>query len=255
MLYEYLNTVAGLVPLSPDLAILKSKLVPLMIIPGRDRWREELAKLVERVVVHGRGTGDCRDIHQVMVLVEEAILSYQVINCVYRGRSLKLQPLGVVYHWDKGQWYVIARNNAQKAVMPYLLNRFSRVQVSDEIFSDPADFDMDQYLQKRWGISSDQKLDMVIHFRSTVWHRTALERLKADVSRRRICNSDCRLEEQRDGSIILHDKVEGLSEFARWIRSYGDAAQVVEHASLRGIMAKTGRKMLARYGEAVVDNE
>ncbi len=255
LLYEYLNTIAGLVPLSPDLAILKSRLVPLMIIPGRDRWREELAKLVERVVVHGRGTGDDQDIHQVKALVEDAVYNYRVINCEYRGRSLKLQPLGVVYHWEKLQWYVIAQNNATNTIMPYFLNRFSQVRISDESFSSPAGFKMDEYLQKRWGISSDQKLEVVIHFKSTARHRTALEKLRADVSRRQLCNSDCQLEVQEDGSIILYDKVEGLSEFARWIRSYGDAAKVVKASSLREMMAKTGQKMLARYCQVVKDNE
>lgn len=255
LLYEYLTTVTDLVPLSPDLTILKSKLIPLMIIPGRYRWREELAKIVMRVIVHGRGTGDDQDTHQMMALAQEAVLNSRVIDGQYRGRSLKLHPLGVVYHWDKGQWYIIARNPAQRAVMPYLLNRFSRIQITDTVCDSPANFDMVKYLQKRWGISGDQKLDVIACFQSTDWHRTALEKLKADVSRRRICNGDCRLEEQADGSIILYDKVEGLSEFARWIRSYGDAVQVLEPAALRAMMYSTGRKMLARYGQGGADNE
>ncbi|WP_066635991.1 helix-turn-helix transcriptional regulator [Desulfolucanica intricata] len=255
LLYEYLNTVSGLVPLPPELGILKSKLAPLLIMPGRDRWREELAKLAERVIVHGRGAGEHQDIYRVMALVEEAVYSCRVINCEYRGRSLKLQPLGVVYHWDKGQWYVIAQNQAQKAVMPFHLNRFSRVQIESETFTVPGDFDMQKYLDKRWGISSDQKLDVVIQFNSTGWHRTALEKLRADVSRRQICNGDCRLEEQEDGSIILYDKVEGLSEFAHWLRSYGDAAKVIKSESLRRIMAGTGQKMLKRYGQGGQDYE
>ncbi|SFG37579.1 hypothetical protein SAMN05660649_01474 [Desulfotomaculum arcticum] len=79
LLYEYLSIFSGLVPLPPDLAILKSKLAPLLVIPRRDRWREELAKLAERVIVHGRGAGDQQDIHQVMDLVEQAVYNCRVI--------------------------------------------------------------------------------------------------------------------------------------------------------------------------------
>ncbi|SFG37599.1 WYL domain-containing protein [Desulfotomaculum arcticum] len=114
---------------------------------------------------------------------------------------------------------------------------------------------MEKDLEKRWGISSDQELDVVIHFKSTTWHRTALERLRADVSRRQVCNNNCKLANQEDGSIILYDKVEGLSEFAHWIRSYGDAAEIVKPESLREIMAGTGRKMLERYGQGGRGNE
>lgn len=255
LLYEYLSIFSGLVPLPPDLAILKSKLAPLLVIPRRDRWREELAKLAERVIVHGRGAGDQQDIHQVMDLVEQAVYNCRVINCQYRRRSLELRPLGIVYLWEKGQWYVIAQNRKQRTIMSFLLNRFSHIKISNETFTRPGDFNMEKDLEKRWGISSDQELDVVIHFKSTTWHRTALERLRADVSRRQVCNNNCKLANQEDGSIILYDKVEGLSEFAHWIRSYGDAAEIVKPESLREIMAGTGRKMLERYGQGGRGNE
>jgi len=249
LLYEYLNTLSGLVPLPPDLAMLKSKLAPLLIIPGRDRWREELAKVAERITVHGRGVGEQQDIHQVMTLVEEAVYNCRVINARYRGRSVELHPLGVVYHWVKGQWYVIAGNPAQKAIVSYALNRFSKVCTGSKTFDKPGNFKMEEFLSNRWGISNDKDLEVKVHFQSTPWNRTALEKLRADVSRRQICNSDCELEDHDDGSIILYDKVAGESEFARWLRSYGDAAQIMEPESLRQAMAKSGSKMLQRYGE------
>lgn len=129
------------------------------------------------------------------------------------------------------------------------------MQILDETFDKPEHFDVSGFLHNRWGISNDQQINVIVRFKNTVWHPIALEKLRADVSRRQLCHSHCQLDEQGDGSIILHDKVKGLSEFARWLRSYGDAAEVLEPESLRQKMALTGRKMLERYGQGGVASE
>jgi len=242
-IYEHLNNVAALVSLPPELAVLKSKLAPLFIVPDRYMWREKLLKLVERVAVHGSGVRENNDILQVLTLVEKAIYNCRAIDGEYRGRKVRLHPLGAVYHWEKGQWYVIARNPRQRAIMTFRLSRFSAVQVGNETFERPEGFDLKDYLEKRWGISSDRETDVTVRFSETAWHRTALEKLQADVSRR-----NCRLENCEDGTIILHDKVAGLSEFETWLRSYGDAAEVLQPGHLQKMLARTGSRMLQRYG-------
>ncbi|MDD3654440.1 MAG: hypothetical protein PHO01_09690 [Desulfotomaculaceae bacterium] len=53
LLYEYLNMISGMVPLSPHLASLKSKLMPVLVLPGCEEWREDLVKVMDRIIIHG----------------------------------------------------------------------------------------------------------------------------------------------------------------------------------------------------------
>lgn len=248
LLYEYLDMVSAMVPLPPDLAMLKSKLVPLMVIPRRSQWREDLVKVVDRIVVHGRGSGDPVETAKVIDLVEEAVFSSRAVLADYRGKSLQLHPLGVAYHWAKRHWYVIAANSSTNSITDYRADRISRIELSDEPFKKPGGFDLEKYLAGRWGMSSDAETSVKVRFNNTPWHMTALEKLQGDISRRQASHPDCRLERQPDGSILLRDRVTGTSEFAAWIRGYGDAAEVLEPGFLRQKMASTARKMLELYG-------
>lgn len=248
LLYEYLDMVSAMVPLPPDLAMLRSKLVPLMVMPRRRQWRENLVKVVDRIVVHGRGNGDPGETTRVIALVEEAVFGSRAVLVNYRGRALRLHPLGVAYHWEKRHWYVIALTNGRGTIMDYRADRITSVELSDETFAKPDGFDLDQHLAGRWGVSNDVETSVTVRFKNTAWHITALEKLQGDVSRRQTYHLDCRLEKQADGSILLKDRVTGLSEFTAWIRSYGDAAEVLEPECLRQRMALTARKMLDKYG-------
>jgi predicted DNA-binding transcriptional regulator YafY len=159
-----------------------------------------------------------------------------------------LWPLGLIYLWDKKQWYVVAINKENEGVTDFRADRFAKVELGEESFRRPEGFDLKEYMAAKWGISGDSESKIQVCFRNTGWHNTAMDKLKGDVSRRRVYCRDCELRERFDGSLLLKDKVAGLREFAAWLRSYGDAAEVLEPAALRRKMRKTAAKMLERYG-------
>lgn len=251
LLYEYLSAVSGLAPLPPELAGLACKLLPAVLMPGREDWREEVARLVGRITVHGRPAGDADHGARVVALLEEAVAGCRAVDASYRGRDLKLYPLGAVYHWEKMRWYVISFDPATRALSEYRADRFSRLEIcAGEAFERPAGFDLREHLAGRWGISSGPGQEVQVLFRDTRWHPTALDKLMADTARRQLYCPHCTLKKQPDKSVLLRDRVAGILEFASWVRSYGDAAQVLAPGQLCQKMGRTARNMLARYGAA-----
>lgn len=182
-------------------------------------------------------------------MLRDAVLQRRAITAGYLGRKVKLFPLSIVYHWEKRLWYVIAFDPANGKTTDYRADKLEGVKTGTETLPELGPFDPGEYLANRWGISSDSETLVRVRFKNTPWHLIALNKVKGDVSRRRIYHPECRLEMCPDGSVLLRDKVVGLSEFAAWLRSYGDAAEVLEPESLRRMMARTGRRMLERYGE------
>jgi predicted DNA-binding transcriptional regulator YafY len=247
LLFEYLNVVSGLAPLPPGLSSLAGKLVPAVVMPDRDTWREEMAKVASRIIVHGRGTVEPEDGKQVIALVEESAARCLSVTAQYRGREIKLYPLGAVYHWEKRQWYIISLAPPNNQISEYRADRLTNVKAGNEFFEKPAGFNLKDHLARRWGISSGAEYNVSVKFQDTDWHKSALDKLRGDISRRQVYNPQCHLEPQPDKSWILQDRVSGLPEFAAWIRSYGDAAVVLSPEKLRRKMGDTAKKMLERY--------
>lgn len=248
-LYEYLGNAAGMLPLSPVLKALKAKLVPVMTMPERGKWQESLVRVISRVIVHGRD-GDTQDktsLKKVVDLLEKAISSRQVIHAIYKGRAVRLRPLGVFYQWDKMNWYIISLISNKKTNY-FRADRLERMELTGETFQQPDGFDLGEYMAARWGAGNDVETDVVVSFKNTGWHLTAIDRLNGEISRRHECGSACSLEELTDGKVLLRDRPIGLTEFASWVRGYGDAAEVLEPEVLRNWMATSARRMLARYG-------
>lgn len=254
-LYEYLTVSSEIAPLTPELALLKSKLVPLLMMNGRDRWRDKLVKMVDRIIVHGRETAEDQQITDLIRNFEQAVCSRQVVRINYRGRLLKINPIGVIYHWTKGKWYVIAQNPDSDAVIELRVDRMSDFVFTKETYTLPEKFDLQEFMSGRWGISSGGEISVQVRFRNTAWHVVALDKLQGELSRRQVNYSHCKLTKRADGSMILADRIKGVNEFAAWLRSYGDAAEVLESSPLRRKMYETSRRMLARYGVEGSENE
>lgn len=246
-LFCYLDLLSQLVNLPSELVRLKSRLVPLLAFPGRSAWREKMCRVEERIVAHGPGTGGLLENVTLVSDLRRAIREQKWVQVTYRQRELQLAPLGIVYFWEKRHWYLVAVPQQGGEPQAYRGDRLGAVEVLSERHAFSSGFDMEQYLGWRWGISNDgTEYPVRVRFRNTEWNMVALERLQGEIARRWPCRPDCHLH-ARGQEMILEDRICGLSEFASWLRSYGDAAFVEQPVELRARMYNTALRMLERY--------
>ncbi|WP_018084477.1 helix-turn-helix transcriptional regulator [Desulfurispora thermophila] len=252
-LYCYLDLLAQIITLPPELMRLKSRLVPLLAFPGRSEWREKMWRAAERIVAHGPGTGGRPENAALVSLLQRAISERCMVRVTYRQGELELAPLGIVYLWEKRHWYLVALPQGGEEPREYRGDRLTDACLLPECYAPPPGFSLPEYLGRRWGISDDGKeYPVQVRFVNTEWNMVALERLQGEISRRWQYRPDCRLYSQGE-EMFLEDCISGLNEFAAWVRSYGDAAQVCRPPELVERMCYTARRMLERYHEGEED--
>jgi len=152
--------------------------------------------------------------------------------------TTKLRPYQLMF--CQHSWYVIGRSSLHREIRNFNLARIESLKLSNERFSVPKSFDMEQRLGNAWNMIPEPGRDshVVIKFGSLVarnvaevnWHKTQRTRLLPD------------------GSLVYQATVSGLNEIAWWILGYGDQAEVLRPAKLRRLIAQRVRNMAAMYG-------
>lgn len=148
-----------------------------------------------------------------------------------------VRPYGLAYRGTA--LYLIGFCELRQDVRIFRVNRILEAQVQSATFARPADFDLEEYLSAVWGIEFGPLMRVRVHFgrqvarlvRETVWHPTQ------------------RVEEEPDGSVILHMETRGTGELARWLAGFGGSAVVLEPPELRQAVHQLGRGIVERYEE------
>lgn len=120
------------------------------------------------------------------------------------------------------------------------LERIRRIELLDESYEIPADFDPRELLADAWGIwyTEEKPVEVVLKFhprvanrvRETRWHRSE------------------QVEEQPDGSLIWRARVAEVHEMVPWVRGWGADCEVLEPPDLRERMAGEARRLARVYG-------
>ena len=212
-------------------------------------WRQRMVKLALREVVHGYypAGGEQRFLE----LFQKAAASRQAVEIIYRGKKKRIFPLTVIYHWRKGEWYVAAASR-RRACFPeiYRLDRVEQAEAcaTSEAYPGILAEKMLRVLEQSWGISCDQVVEVKIRVTNTPWDTTAAERFKYEVQPRKRWVSSCKLIEENADSVVLCDVIAGVSEFLAWLRSYGDAVEIISPSWLRDRYCESARRLLDIYG-------
>lgn len=130
-------------------------------------------------------------------------------------------PYGLAYH--RGSLYLVGRTRRHQAICHWKVDRIEAVEVEDQQFQRPEDFDLQEHLSKAFGVfRGDGEICVKVRFAPRVaryveeatWHPSQ------------------KLTRQRDGSVIAEFTVDGTEEIKRWIMSFGQHAQVLEPLAL-----------------------
>jgi predicted DNA-binding transcriptional regulator YafY len=136
--------------------------------------------------------------------------------------------------------YVIGHDSCSNEVRAFKLERIRELELSDEHFTVPKNFDIADRLRHAWGISDEPLVDVVLRFHDSAAALRAREN-HWHSSEREVVNAD--------GSVDLAFEVGGLLEITPWILGWGDSVEVLAPLELRERVACVARGMLARYAD------
>lgn len=175
-------------------------------------------------------------------LIGSAINEKKIINVQYRNNKnevneMKIEPLALVYYEFENKFYVLGQYNNK--LMTYSLERFVKVNVTNEKFKDNLNIDFDKYLANVWGMESGDRVKVKIKF---IKEANVEEKVKRDLQRRIY-----KTIEEYDDYFIYSDEVIGINSFKQWLRSFGSSAIVLEPKELRDEIIDAVKKAIMYY--------
>jgi len=138
-----------------------------------------------------------------------------------KTKSYLVDPYRVVYY--HGGLYLYARVEEYAEVRTFAVERISRIEVLDQSFEAPKDFNVSEYAKGAFGIAGGKPEEVEIAFDATL----------SGYIRERVWHESQRLEERPDGSVLLRMSVAPGWELKSWIKGFIPHVKVLAPARLR----------------------
>lgn len=138
----------------------------------------------------------------------------------------------------KQAWYLIARPHGEDGPRTYRVARFKTLRMLDANAQVPQDFDLKGYFGNAWAVyRGERSYDVEIVFTREavatvtegIWHHTQ------------------KAHRNKDGSVTLTFKVDGLNEIVRWILGWGSRAKVLKPPELTAMVVGQLQKNIENY--------
>ena len=166
-----------------------------------------------------------------------------MVKMCYRSMSREKQLERVVhpYHlrFREGAWYLFGFCSLRNEVRTFAVDRIGDLEVLDEKFEYPADFNLGKYLEGVWGIIRGEPYQVAIK----------LDPFQARWIRERPLRDGESLEELTDGGVVFKAEVSGLTEIKQWVLSFGGHAEVLEPEELRREIRQEVERIREIYGQ------
>jgi predicted DNA-binding transcriptional regulator YafY len=134
--------------------------------------------------------------------------------------------------------YLIGYDGHTGQVRTFKVGRIEQVELTQELFDVPSDYDQAERLRHAWGVSDEDLIEVRLRFhdrqaaeraRESHWHPSQREDLHAD------------------GTVDLTFDVGGLLEITPWVLSWGGAVEALAPRELRQRVAAAARLQAALY--------
>ncbi|MBN2371006.1 MAG: WYL domain-containing protein [Vicinamibacteria bacterium] len=142
-----------------------------------------------------------------------------------RRKQYAADPYRVVYY--HGGLYLYARVQEYEEVRTFAVERIHRIEVLEEEFETPGDFDLTEYSRGAFGIAAGRPESVSLCFSAEI----------AGYVRERIWHESQTIDEQEDGSVILRMRVAVNRELRAWVKGYLPNVEVLAPESLRNKIA------------------
>jgi predicted DNA-binding transcriptional regulator YafY len=190
--------------------------------------KEILADAAELISVLDLKLADHSKHRETLKTIQFALLEGRQVTGLYESPyepepvRLRLHPYRLCL--IKNAWYVIGRQDDLTEPRTYRVARFKTLRMLDQPADVPDDFDIKAYFGNAWAVfRGDKTYDVEIWFTpkaakvvtETVWHHTQKTKF------------------EKDGSVTLSFRVDGLEEITNWVLSWAGSAKVLQPAELR----------------------
>jgi predicted DNA-binding transcriptional regulator YafY len=138
----------------------------------------------------------------------------------------------------QGGLYAIGHDGLSGEIRTLKLQRMQKVQVLDELFDIPPDFDANQYFSTAWGIMGGRgEVKVVLYFADDA----------VPLIKERHWHVSQHIEDLPDGGCRLSVWVTDWREMRPWIRSWGSLVSVEEPEALREEIVSDAHKIVEAY--------
>jgi len=180
---------------------------------------------------------------EILNTIKDAAINQKTVEMVYftmgrrkEGRR-KVDPYRILFF--NGTFYVIGFCHLRKDCRTFALERIKMLTTTDERFTVPEDFRLEDYMGAGFGIigGSPEKVkiwfspDIAGYIKEKTWHEGQV------------------IKPQRDGSIIFEADVAITEELLSWIMGWGAKAEVLEPQALKDRIHAEVLAMLKASGE------
>lgn len=184
-------------------------------------------------------SGDAEIVKTLLRAIQEKTVCLISYTAMATGtvKTYKIHPLAVFEH--EGGVYAFVLVPYYGSIRILSIERFSSVDLTEESFKPPKDFDAEKRLSDPFGIILEDP------FIARIWFSAS----QAPYVEEREWPSDSLIEKKDDGSIILNLETAGTYELKKWVMSFGRDAELLEPVRLRKEIAAEMKAALERYGD------
>jgi len=147
-------------------------------------------------------------------------ISYFVISRKKNTRR-RVAPYNIWY--SNGTFYIIGHCMMRKTRRTFACDRIKTIDITDEAFIIPDNFNIDDYVQSSFGVFHGETTKVKIWFAPEA----------AEYIKEKKWHESQEIFEQKDGSILFKAEVAGIHDIKIWIMSWGAKAKVIEPESLK----------------------
>jgi predicted DNA-binding transcriptional regulator YafY len=141
-----------------------------------------------------------------------------------------------VWFYD-GTIYLIGLCHLREEVRMFVLDRIKMLKVTDERFTIPKDFNLDDFMRQSFEVMHDELYTVRVRI-SPDWARWVGEK---------IWHESQKITKLPDGSLEITFRVAGLDEIKGWVLSFGPEAVVLGPEKLKEMVRKDLSRNLAQY--------
>lgn len=136
--------------------------------------------------------------------------------------------------------YLIGYSRTHASIRTFKVERIVSADMLPEAFTLPEGFDVEQLLSSAWGIIWGEGVQVRLRFAADVAWRVRETKWHPSQS----------IEERPDGGVELTLSVASMMELGRWVRGWGDKAEVLAPASLRNELREEALRIARTYSAA-----
>jgi predicted DNA-binding transcriptional regulator YafY len=155
---------------------------------------------------------------------KQAKIAYFSFNS-RRSKSYTVDPYRLVYY--HGGLYLYARAHEYGEVRTFAVERVEKIEVLEEGFDVPADFNVSEYGRGAFGITGGEPQTVEVLVAPTM----------AAYIRERVWHESQELEDREDGAVLLRMSVAPGFELKSWIKGFLPHVQVLKPTALRDEIA------------------